>query len=251
MEWWQLLIYGIASFLSSIMSGISGGGGGFIMTPLSIFLGLTPAQAVATGKINGLSVTLGSLSGLKKAKGKVAWRRIIPIMILALLIGLLAPFAIKYLDSAAYQLALGVIVLLMIPVVIIKKVGQRASNPSMAKQAAGGGLLALALALQGIFSGGLGTLVSLVLMGMLGMTALEANITKRWSQLVLNVAIIIGVFGSGLIIWQVAAVGVFTTFIGGYIGGNMAVQKGDGFIMKVMLAAMFISGCALIIEAIV
>lgn len=244
-----LIFFGIAGFLTSIFSGIAGAGGGFVMTPLGIFLGLSPAQAVSTGKFSGLSVTIGSLFGMKKAHGRVSKARVIPVMILAFVVGLAVPFVIKTLDNDVYRITLGIILLLMIPIMIIKKVGTKSHKPNLLQKIFGGGLLTSALVLQGVFSGGLGTLVNIVLMGMLGMTALEANLTKRWSQLILNTTIIIGVIGSGLIVWQVVAVGVGSTFLGSMVGGRMAVDKGDTFIMKVMIVLMFISAILLIAGA--
>lgn len=170
-------------------------------------------------------------------------------MVLALLVGAAVPFVIKSLDSHTYRLIMGLILLLMIPVMIIKKVGLKAHKPSLPQKALGGSLLTISLALQGIFSGGLGTLVNVVLMGMMGMTALEANITKRWSQLILNSTIIIGVLGSGLIIWKVVVVGSITALIGSYIGGRIAVGRGNIFIMRIMIGLMFVSAMALILGA--
>jgi uncharacterized membrane protein YfcA len=246
---WELLIYGAASFGTAIVSGMVGGGGGFIMTPLGIFLGLSPAQSVATGKLNGLSVTIGALFGMKKIHGHVSRARVVPVMLLALVIGLLAPFAIKAFENDAYRIALGIILLLMIPVVVVKKVGVKPHNPGTVKKIFGGFVLSVALALQAIFSGGLGTLVNVALMGMLGMTALEANLTKRWSQLILNTAIIFGVIGSGLIVWQAAIIGMIAVFVGGYFGGRLAVHKGDEFIMRIMVILMLVSAIGLIIGA--
>ncbi len=245
----ELFIFGVAGFVTSILSGITGGGGGFIMTPLGIFFGLSPAQAVSTGKFSGLSVTIGSLFGMRKAHGRVSKNRIIPVMVLAFLVGLIVPFVIKTLDNDVYMVALGIIFILMIPIMIIKKVGIVPRKPDLKRRILGGGQLTLALLLQGVFSGGLGTLVNVALMSMMGMTALEANITKRWSQLILNITIIVGVIGAGLIVWQVMLVGIFSTFFGSILGGRMAVNKGDEFIMKVMVALMFISGVALIVGA--
>jgi uncharacterized membrane protein YfcA len=246
MHGWEYVVFALAGFLSSIFSGIAGGGGGFVMTPLQIFLGLTPAQAVATGKLSGLSVTVGSLSGMRKVSGSVSKRRVLPVMVLALVVGLAVPFIIKSLDSEVYRVALGIILLLMIPVVIFKKVGVKPHHPMVWQKWLGGGFLTLSLLLQGVFSGGLGTLVNLVLMGMLGMTAIEANVTKRWSQLILNITIVIGVLASGLILWPVAAVGICSTFAGSYVGGHIAVRKGDVFIMRTMVILMLISAIALI-----
>lgn len=219
------------------------------MTPLAILLGLTPGQAVSTGKFNGLSLTVGSLVGMKSIHGRVSKRRVVPVMILAFIVGLLAPLTIRSFDNEIYRLTLGGIIILMIPVMIFKKVGLKPGKPNSTERFTGSVLLAFALWLQGVFSGGLGTLVNVVLMGMLGMTATEANLTKRWSQLILNTTIIFGVLGSGLIVWPVAIVGIITTFIGGYIGGGLAVKKGDGFILRVMVLLMFVSGVALIAGA--
>lgn len=246
MELWQLVIIFIASFGTSILSGITGAGGGFIMTPLLIAFGMSPAQSVSTGKVGGLAATIGSLGGLRKTKERVAKRKIIAVMILALVIGIIAPFAILSLESEIYRTILGIILLLMIPLLIFKKVGLKSYHPNTAQKIAGGFLLTLAMALQGIFSGGLGTLVNIVLMGLLGMNATEANITKRWSQLVLNIAVLIGVIGSGLIVWQVALLMIPATLIGAYIGGHIAVKRGNQFVMYVMIGLMALAGAYLI-----
>lgn len=246
MEWWQLVILGIAAILMSVLSGITGAGGGFIMTPLLIFLGLTPAQAVSTGKFTGLTITIGALGGMRSIHGKLSKWRIIPVMVLAFLVGLAVPFVIESLDSEVYRVALGIILLLMIPFLIIKKVGLRAYKPSTGQKIVGTGLLTIALFLQGVFSGGLGTLVNIVLMGMLGMTATEANVTKRWSQLILNITIILGVLFSGLIIWYTLLVLVPATLIGGYFGGKMAIKKGDKFVMDIMIVLIVVSAAYLI-----
>ncbi|MFA6273611.1 MAG: sulfite exporter TauE/SafE family protein [Candidatus Paceibacterota bacterium] len=246
MEIWQLIILFCASFLMSILSGITGAGSGFIITPLMIALGMTPAQAVSTGKIGGILIPIGSLGGLRKSKEKVARNKIIAIMILALVIGLIAPFVIKTLDNSVYRIILGIILLLMIPVMILKKVGVHSYQPNNKQKTIGTILLSFALLLQGIFSGGLGSLVNIVLMSMLGMNATEANITKRWSQLILNITVIFGVISSGLILWYVAIVMIPASLGGAYIGGHIAVKKGNKFVMNVLIGLMAISALYLI-----
>jgi uncharacterized membrane protein YfcA len=62
----------------------------------------------------------------------------------------------------------------------------------------------------------------------------------------LNITILLGVIFSGLIVWQIATVMIFTTFIGGSIGGHLAVKKGDKFVLNVMIGLMVISGLLLI-----
>lgn len=170
-------------------------------------------------------------------------------MILAFAVGLLVPFAIKAFDNRTYRMVLGVLLLLMIPLMACKKVGLKPHKPTRLQKGLGGVLLTVSLFLQGAFSGGLGSLVNIVLMGMLGQTANEAHITKRWSQLILNTTIIFGVFSSGFIVWPVVAVGVSTNLVGSYIGGRIAIQKGDGFAVSVLLVLMAISALFLIATA--
>lgn len=241
-----LVVYGVAAFFMAILSGIGGAGGGFIMTPLLIFMGLSPAQAVATGKFSGLALSLGSLGGLSEVK-RGSKKQLYFIVGLAFVIGLFAPLAITRLDSEVYRQALGILLLCMVPVLIIKKVGRKEYKPSKAKQIAGYFLLTLSLCLQAVFSGGLGTLVNIVLMVFLGMSALEANVTKRTSQVVLNTVIVLGVLASGLVVWKLALVAVVASSAGGYIGAKIGVKRGDTFVMTVFIILMIVSALYLLL----
>lgn len=241
----KLIVFGVVSFLMSIISGIGGGGGGFITTPLAIFLGLTPQQAIATGKIGGLGTTLGSLHGLTRVKIH-NWKIVLPLMVLAAIVGLLTPFIIKNLDNELYRQLIGIALIGLIPVVWLRKIGIREHTPQVWQKVAAVPLLIVTLFMQAIFSTGMGSLVVLVLMGLMGMKALEANVTKRFSQVILNTLIVLGLLTTGLIIWEVAAVLFVGNTIGGYIGSKIAIKKGDEFITRVFMFLMLISGLKLV-----
>ena len=191
-------------------------------------------------------VTIGSLGGLRNSKEKVSRIKIAAVMLIAFCAGLLAPFAIISLDEDAYKTGLGVLLLCMVPLMVWKKIGIRSYRPSLTQKVSGGFLLGAALLLMGIFSGGLGTLVNAVLMGFLGMNATEANITKRWSQLILNVTVTLGVLTSGLILWPLALAMVPPTLIGSYYGARIGVKRGNEFVMKIMIGIMVVSALYLI-----
>jgi uncharacterized membrane protein YfcA len=246
MELGTLAIFITVSLVMSVFSGIAGSGAGFVTTPLLIVLGLSPAQAVSTGKVGGFFIAVGSLGGLRSENVKVNRGRVAVIMLLALGVGLGVPTAIRGLDNETYRVALGILILLMVPPMIIKKIGIKARRPGVRQRGLGLILLTIALALEGAFSGGLATLINIDLMGMLGMTAAEANLAKRWAQLVLNFTILAGIVASGLIVWPVALATIPTTLVGGYVGGKIGAQHGDRFIVNAMLALMVVSGLALI-----
>jgi uncharacterized membrane protein YfcA len=241
----DLVVFGAINLVMCIFSSMAGGGAGFVTMPVMLALGLSPAQAVATSKFTGLAATGASLHGLRSVKIS-SRRRLIGIMALALAVGIISPFFIKHLNSELYRIALGVLLLLMAPVIIWKRVGLHETRPSPLRRNIGYVVLTLALMLQAIFSGGLGTLVPITLMSLLGMHALEANVTKRYSQLLLNVAVVAGVLFSGLIIWKVAVVGIASAFIGSAVGSRIAVRKGNQFVMWVTVVLMLLSGLWLI-----
>ncbi len=244
--WQMLVLYALVNTCTCIISGISGGGAGFINTPFLILLGLPPAQAVSTGKLTGLAVAIGSLKGLHSAR-QSSKQQVAFIMGLALLMGLLSPLVIKNLNGLIYRRILGLLILGLIPLMVWKKTAQPTKHLGLIRKVFGYTLLALSLGLQGIFSGGLGTLVNVSLMTLLGTSALEANILKRYSQLILNTAIVIGVFSAGLIVWPMAAVGIVTGLTGGLIGGHIAIRKGEGLIRGFLIVIMALSGLWLVI----
>ncbi len=55
----------IVAFLSSIISGMSGGGGGFIMTPYYLLIGLSPQQIVAGASVASLGLGSSSLIAMR------------------------------------------------------------------------------------------------------------------------------------------------------------------------------------------
>lgn len=231
----ELACYGIVSFGTAILSGVAGGGAGFINAPLLILFGLSPAQAIATGKLAGLSIALSSLGGLRKVVADRPKRQLGAIVALALVVGILSPFVITNLDSDLYRKILGVFLLAMIPVLLFKKLGRTSGHPSARKQIVGYTLLAPVLALQGIFGAGMGTLVNVVLMACMGMSALEASAAKRYSQVVLNTVIVIGVLASQLIVWEAALVGVICSAVGAYAGAKLAVRRGNEFVIGTLI----------------
>lgn len=241
-----LIFYAVVAFVMSILSGATGGGGGFILTPLMIFLGLSPAQAVANGKFGGLSVTVGSLAGLRGHK--VSNRRLVILLaLIAFVIGLIAPKIIVEIDAEIYEKILGVLMIFLSPLIVYKKVGHATKKLSKKHEALGFLLIITSMFLVGIFSGGVGIFINIAMMGFLGMSSLDASVTKRFSQLVLNATIIIGLIGSGLFLWKVILVNVVVNGFGGYVGGKVALKRGAGFVSTLIAITAFLSGIALLV----
>ena len=54
------------AFISSILSGIAGGGGGFVMAPYWLISGMAPAQGATTGAFMATGMSISSVAAFEK-----------------------------------------------------------------------------------------------------------------------------------------------------------------------------------------
>lgn len=94
---------------------------------------------------------------------------------------------------------------------------------------------------------GIGTLLILVLMFAFGLSALEANATKRVAQISQAVILFVLLFIQGLVVLGHGVAALLGSLIGSHLGSKIAIKKGNRFV-KIMLAViMTASGVALLL----
>jgi uncharacterized membrane protein YfcA len=218
----------IVVFLSGILSGMTGGGAGMIIVPFLIAVGLTPQQSIATTKFCGIGFSFGGIAAFKKKSFKHPVL-LVYLTVLAIAISLVVPTLFKALSGNVFQIAIGLMMIALVPITL---------------------LLVITFLLQGVFSSGVGILNNLVLMSFFGMKALDASAIQRVSALVLNGFIVITLaLTTNFIIWQYAIAGIVASFLGGYIGSNIAIKRGEKFAKYALAAFMFIAGVMLLVDA--
>jgi uncharacterized membrane protein YfcA len=243
-EWLVLLTF-VLSFLTSIFSGMGGGGGGFVMTPYFLFIGLPPANAIATMKLVGIGTTVGSIAAFQ-GKGLIRTRLVIPFMAIILVCALISAWIIPRLDPLFFEKFIGALLLVMIPTLFIKKAAFQPGKRSRAWIVMGFVAYTLFAFLQTLLGTGMGTLVVLVLMFLFGLSALEANATKRAAGIVQGVLLLILLGIQGLVVWTHAIAGGLGSVIGSHIGARIAIKKGDQFVKIILAVVMLASGIALL-----
>lgn len=236
----------VAGFISGILSGISGGGGGMLMIPAFILIGLPPQQAVATGKMNGLGATFGGLAAFRKS-GHIR-KDILRVMIpIAIIIGLVTPFVFAAIDNELFQILLGAILILLVPTLFIKK--KPLHTPTKKHKLVGYISYSGVLTIQAIFGSGVGSLALFVLTLLLGTTKIEANATKRAVTAVMIPITFIALLIGGYVSLLFGAVGLIAAYLGTNLGSKIALKKGDEFVTIVMAITITVAGVTLIYNA--
>lgn len=246
MELEKLIIVAVVGLFSGVLSGIGGGGAGLLMTPLFIFIGLTPQQAVGTSKMNGLGATFGGLSVFFKS-GHIRWDIVKVMAPIAVLIGLSIPFIFSKIDNRVFQLVIGYVMLALVPLLFLKR--KLPSGHSNRHRFLGYSAYSMVLFMVALFSGGVGMLANFVLTLLLGTSKLEANATKRAVTATLVPITFLSLLFAGYVVLSVGIIGMISMFIGTHYGSKLAINKGEQFATIGLAVLAIISAIALIFSA--
>lgn len=236
----------VVSFLASIVSGMGGGGGGFVIIPYYIAIGLPPAHAVATAKLGGVGTAVGALTAFH-GKGLIDRRYLVPFTAITLVCALVSAWLIPQIDAGVFQKVIGIVLLAMIPTLFIKKAAFQPGKRSRGWIIAGFIGFTIFSFGQTLVGTGLGTMVVLVLMYLFGLDALRASATKRVTQAVQALVLVVLLTLQGLVMWTYAFVSLAGTILGTHIGSRIAIKRGSEFVKYMLAVVMLASGIALIV----
>jgi uncharacterized membrane protein YfcA len=246
MEILPYILIAIIGLVSGIFSGITGGGGATIMIPAFIFSGLPPQVAVATAKLSGIGGDFGGLGAFIKS-GHIR-KDIIKVMIpIAIIVGLIVPLVFAAVASHGFQIALAIFMILMLPTLFIKK--KVLKRPTQKHKLIGYFLYTIVLFLQGIFSGGVGSLAVYVLTLLFGASKIETMATRRAIVAVLSPITVIALLIGGFVNIGFGLTGLVTQYVGTHIGTKIVLKRGELFISSVMATAILISSVILLVNA--
>ena len=235
----------IIVLLSSGLSGMSGGGGGFIMTPYFLLMGLSPQQNIAVGSVIGLGLSGGSLFAARR-KELVRRSVIVPLLGLAAVSTVIAMIVLPNIHADVSRVLIGWFVLLMIPTLFIKKKGFAPGDRSKKALVLGYLLYALLWLANGVFSAGFAALLFIPMLFCMGLTAVEANIAKRYGALAQAIILFVILAPQGLILWDLALVSLAGAWIGGHFGTHIAIRNGERFARIALATVMAISSVLLL-----
>jgi uncharacterized membrane protein YfcA len=234
----------VVALLSSILSGMSGGGGGFVMTPFFLLIGLSPQQIAANASVAGLglgSSSLLAMRGQKLLDTKFLW----PLAALTLVSTVLAMFVLPQVHGDSFQTVIGFLLIVLAPTLFIRKArfqpGERSRRSIWLGYAAYAAIL-----FASSLGSGVATLLFLPMMFLMGLGALQAGAIRRVLMVMNALIAFCFVLPQGFIVWGYALASLAGCYIGGYIGTKIALRKGDQFVKYALAAVMVASGLALL-----
>ncbi len=250
MTWHESLPYltFLVTFVGSVLSGMSGGGGGYVITPFLIAIGLTPQQSIASVKLWALGIDSGSIAAYRGRKAKHLGLAL-ALALIAVPVGVVSAITIRHLKNDNLQLAMGILNLIMIPILFIKHRDIKSRRRHQIVQALGFIAVIVLMLLQGIFASGVGSLINVALIAVFGIPVLETNLIKRKASLVSDFVVLVGLIGSGLINFKYGLIGMAGGLSGGYFGSKFALHEGEKFARYALMVFMAASGLWLTISA--
>lgn len=250
MTWHEFLPYFvfIVIFLASILSGMTSGGGGYIITPFMIAIGLTPQQSIATVKLWALGIDSGSIAAYRNKSIKHKSLSLL-LIISGVIVGFISALAIRHLKNENLQLVIGILSLASIPLLFIKHHEIKSRRRHLLFQGIGFAIIIGLMLLQGIFASGVGSLINVFLIAVFGISVLETNLIKRKASLASDITSIAGLVGASLINYKYGFIGMAAGLSGGYIGSKFALREGEKFARYALMVFMLMSGVWLIASA--
>ena len=240
-----ILLTFVVALLSSILSGMAGVGGGLIMQPYWLLIGLSPAQAAANSSFMVFGIGGGALTAFRKTKYLPENKKLVIILgIITVVASVIGALLIPHFEAQSFKPVIAVMTIAALPLLFIKK----KKLPSTKRTQRLGILLFSILIVAGsiTFSSTFWVLIAILLVRMFNLTILQNTVIRRIMGLIQAVVLFILLASIGNFVWPYAIEGIIGAIIGSYIGTRFAISKGEKFARYALAVAALISAIALL-----
>lgn len=254
MEWlgnditfWVLIILMFSAFVAGFIDSVAGGGG-LILVPSFILVGLPPQLALGQEKIVS---TLGTVAAIRNfiQNKRVVWAAVATGIPAGLLGAYVGAQAILYFDHDT----IGKIILGMLPFGIIlsfipKREKSQETKETVSKNMIRFGVPAIVFVIgfyDGFFGPGTGSFLILALHYLLKFDLVSASATSKLFNFSSNVGALIAFVISGNVLYLLAVPLVVMNLFGNHVGSNSAIRYGPKLVQKTISLSLSLLMCSL------
>jgi uncharacterized membrane protein YfcA len=235
------------ALISSIFSGLAGGGGGFIMAPYWLISGMTPAQGATTGSFMAIGMGVSSLAAFRKT-GHLPKEKRLTVLLSAVTVisSVFGALILPHIDVAAFTNTLALTTIAALPLLFIK----RTTTHRFAKHRnVGIGLITLLLILSSIITSSAFSIpIAIILISFFDLSVLQMTALRRLITLSQSIVLFVVLTAQGFFIWQHALAGIIGGSLGSYIGTRFAISKGELFAKWALAGGALVGAIALLIN---
>jgi len=235
----------LVALISSVLSGIAGGGGGYLMAPYWLLSGMTPAQGATTGGFMAIGMGASSLAAFRRTEHYPRNRQLtIALTTVTTVASIIGALTLTHINVSSFRTILALITIVSIPMLFIDR---RKIRLSKRYRTMGIGLLVLLLLLSSIItSSAFSILIAICLSQLFNLSILQSTALRRLVGLVQSGAIfaVLAVQGNFLVFHALAA--IIGGSAGSYLGTRFAIKKGESFARYALAAGALIGAVALL-----
>lgn len=235
-----LLIGLLAGFADSTV-----GSGGLISIPALIFLGFPAQIAIGTDRLGSVGQTLGALLSFWKSK-KIVWQYVPLFSLFALLGAFIGTTILLHIDPKNLQRIIGVILILALPLIFLKKIGIKREVVSKIKKTIGYAVYFLIMIYNGFFGTGSGPLATYSSISLFGLTIIESNATSTIPWFILSVVSIVVFIHSNIVNYTSGITLLVGMTIGGYLGAHTLIRIGEEWVKRLFIIVVIVSAIKLL-----
>jgi uncharacterized protein len=236
----------LVAFISSILSGIAGGGGGYLMAPYWLIAGMTPAQGATTGGFMAIGMGASSLAAFRNTNHFPRNKKLsIGLTIITVVASVIGAVTLTHIETSSFKTILAVITIVSIPMLFIDRsrieLNKRYRNAGIAI------LILLLLVSSIITSSAFSILIAIGLSQLFNLTILQSTALRRLIGLVQSGVIfaILAFQGNFLLFHAIAA--IIGGSIGSYLGTRFAIKKGEAFAKYALAVGALIGAASLLV----
>lgn len=225
-------LMGVA-FVAGLIDAVAGGGG-LLIIPALIAVGVSPVAALATNKLQG---SFGSASAVYAfaRMGRIDFKRFLKPAAAAFLGSVAGAWTLQQVDIGFLR---ALVPVLLIAMVIYFLLAPEASEEDTHSRLGPAGLIVVVTTIgfyDGFFGPGTGSFMTTALVALFGMGLVTATAHTKFLNLSSNLAALITLIIGGHVLWGIGLLMAVASVAGGQIGARLAMRAGGKMIRPLLV----------------